>query len=232
MLKMPDELAETAKFAGYQPPDLDEDILHELAKRWTTAADYFNKSADWPKEQPGTVWDPTTSWERGKDRPLDAFVDFYENYPRKHYYTVAAQAAPVAGALNNVAGILLSHRKAAYAALDAARKDLSRGGHMFGPKYITVLGMHLYLPGLTGEDGDLVDEDFATVDALKEHLGQLNRQTQQQINAQVKIIDQADAALDRVADNAAKATAPLPDGPAHVAAGNPDSYEQWVKTGR
>lgn len=178
------------------------------------------------------MWDPNTSWERGKDRPLDAFVEFYENYPRKHYHTVATQTGPVAGALNNIAGIILSHRKAAYAALEAARKDLSRDGHMFGAKYVTVLGMHLYLPGLTGEDGDLVDEDFATIDTLKGHLGRLNQQTQQSINAQVKIIDQAGAALDRVADNAAKATAPLPDGPDYVSAGNPDSYEQWVEHGR
>jgi hypothetical protein len=232
VLKMPDELAETAKLAGYQPPGVDEEILHELATAWTTAAGDFTANADWPMKQPGTVWDSNTSWVRGKDRPLDAFVEFYENYPRKHYHTVAAQTGPVAGALNSIAGIILNHRKAAYAALEAARKNLSRDGHMFGAKYVTVLGMHLYLPGLTGEDSDLVDEDFGTVDALKDQLGRLNQQTQQSINAQVKIIDQAGAALDRVADNAAKATAPLPNGPEYVSSGIPSSYEHWVEHGR
>jgi hypothetical protein len=232
MIKMPDDLAATAHLVGYEPLTLDEDQLNALSKKWEIASAYFRNQADWPKIQPGTVWDPQTSWVRGHDRPLDAFVDFYENYPRKHWYTVAAQAPPVAGALNNIAGIVVSHKRAAYQALEAAKNDLSRGGHLFGPKYLKVLGAHLYLPGVQGAYGEDVDADFATVDALREHLRQLNHRTQASIDAQAKIIEQAGAALDRVADNAAQATSVLPDGPLTVSSGAPSTYEHWVEFGR
>jgi hypothetical protein len=232
MIKMPDDLAATAHLVGYEPLTLDEDQLNALSKKWEIASAYFRNQADWPKIQPGTVWDPQTSWVRGHDRPLDAFVDFYENYPRKHLYSVAAQAPAVAGALNNVAGIVVSHKRAAYQALDAAKNDLSRGGHLFGPKYLKVLGARLYLPGVQGAYGEDVDADFATVDALREQLRQLNERTQASIDVQVKIIEQAGAALDRVADNAAQATNVLPDGPQTVSSGAPSTYEHWVEYGR
>jgi hypothetical protein len=232
MIKMPDDLKATAHLVDYEPLTLDEDHLNALSKKWESASAYFRNQADWPKTQPGTVWDPQSSWVRGHDRPLDAFVDFYENYPRKHCYSVAAQAPPVAGALNNIAGIIVSHKHAAYQALGAAKNDLSRDGHMFGSKYLKVFGAHLYLPGVQGEYGEDVDADFATVDALREHLRQLNQQTQASIDTQVKIIEQAGAALDRVADNAAQATNVLPDGPQTVSTGAPGTYEHWVEHGR
>ena len=116
--------------------------------------------------------------------------------------------------------------------LNALSNDLSRGGHLFGPKYLKVFGAHLYLPGVQGAYGKDVDADFATVDALREHLRQLNQRTQASIDAQAKIIEQAGAALDRVAGNAAQATSVLPDGPLTVSSGAPSTYEHWVEFGR
>lgn len=171
------------------------------------------------------MWDPNTSWERGKDRPLDAFVEFYENYPRNHYYTVAAQATAVAGALNNIAGIVVSHKKAAYETLKTAKDVLSRGGHMLGGAYHTVLFFHVH-----GESESDVDTDSAAIKTAMDSLKKLNQQTQDLIDAQVKIITSATKALDGVSDNATKTTGALPGGSEYTRT-SPDDYKFWVRSG-
>jgi len=72
MIKMPDDLAATAHLVGYEPLTLDEDQLNALSKKWEIASAYFRNQADWPKTQPGTVWDPQTSWVRGHASPVAA----------------------------------------------------------------------------------------------------------------------------------------------------------------
>jgi hypothetical protein len=225
MIKMPADLAETARLADYTPLDIDEDKLHSLSKSWGSVEKVLQRQANAPIETPGTVWDPTTPWVRGNDRPLDALVEFYDNYPRNHYYSIAAQAPAVAGALNNIAGIVVNHKRAAYKALQSAKDQLSRGGHMLGGAYHKVLFFHI-----KGENASDGDADAATVVATKEFLQNLNHQTQVSIDEQAKIIALATKALDRVSDNATKTMNSLPGGSEYTAH-PPDDYDYWVSTG-
>jgi hypothetical protein len=222
MIKMPADLTETAKLVGYTPLAIDEDKLHSLSKSWGAVEKIFQQEANAPMETPGTVWDPTTSWVRGNDRPLDAFVEFYDNYPRNHYYSIAAQAPAVAGALNNIAGIVINHKRAAYKALQSAKDQLSRGGHMLGGAYHTVLFFHI--KGESESDGDA---DSATIVAAMGYLRKLNQQTQISINEQASILAQATKALDRVSDHATKTMNALPGGSAYTAV-PPFGYDDWA----
>jgi hypothetical protein len=224
MIEMPADLAKTAELVGYTPLAIDEDKLHSLSESWRTVEKVVRWQADGPMKAPGTVWDPTTSWARGHDRPLDAFVDFYENYPRNHYHSIAAQAPAVAGALNNMAGIVVSHKRAAYKALQTAYDQLSRGGHMLGGAYYKVGFIHI-----KGEDGADGDADVAAINAASEFVQKLNHQTQMSINQQANIIAQATKALDRVSDNATKTINSLPGGSAKP--GDLLDYDSWVASG-
>jgi hypothetical protein len=223
MIEMPAELAKTAELVGYTPLDIDEDKLQFLSKIWRSVENIFQRQADAPLETPGTFWDPTTQWVRGSDRALDAFVDFYENYPGHHYASIAAQAPVVAGALNNVAGIVISHKRAAYKALQAAYDQLSRRGHMLGGAYHTLLGI---IP-IKGEDGDDGDADVAAINVAMQFVRKLNSQTQASINQQANIIAQATKALDRVSDNATKTTSALTGG-SDAYTTRPDNYNLWA----
>ncbi|MGI5232710.1 hypothetical protein [Actinoallomurus sp. CA-142502] len=225
MIKMPDDLVETARLVGYTPIAINEDKLTSLAKSWGVAEKTFKNMVDQPMKAPGSVWDPTTTWERGNDRPLDAFTDFWENYPRKHFHTVAAQGPVVAGALNNIAGIIAGHKKAAYETLKSTKDVLSRGGHMLGGAYHTVLFFHV-----KGESESDVDTDSAAINAAMDSLKKLNQHTQDLIDAQVKIITAATSALDGVSDNATKTTGALPGG-SDYAKSTPDDYQYWVSSG-
>ncbi|WP_345459390.1 hypothetical protein [Actinoallomurus oryzae] len=222
---MPDDLVETARLVGYTPIAINEDKLASLAKSWGKAEGVYKAMVDTPMKASGTVWDPTTTWERGNDRPLDAFTEFYENYPRKHFHTVAAQGRAVAGALNNIAGIIANHKTAAYKTLKVAKDVLSRGGHMLGGAYHTVLFFHIH-----GESESDVETDSAAIRTAMDSLKKLNQHTQDLIDAQVKIITSATKALDRVSDNATKTTGALPGGAEYVKTA-PDGYQFWVESG-
>ncbi|WP_285583012.1 hypothetical protein [Actinoallomurus iriomotensis] len=220
---MPDDLVETARLVGYTPIAINEDKLTSLAKSWGVAEKTFKNMVDQPMKTPGSVWDPTTTWERGNDRPLDAFTDFWENYPRKHFHTVAAQGPVVAGALNNIAGIIAGHKKAAYKTLKSVKDVLSRDGHTLGDHTV----LFFFHRGISESDADT---DSAAITAAMDSLKKLNRHTQDLIDAQVKIITAATSALDGVSDNATKTTGALPGG-SDYAKSTPDDYQYWVSSG-
>lgn len=221
MASLPTDLLATAKLVEYRPLPLNADGLHKTSKLWLQMAEACLKKADDPTKKPGTVWDVNTSWQRGNDPALDAFVAFFDNYPRTQYHDAAKLSPKIAAALNNLAGIAASHHTAANKALKAARDELSKSGHMLGGSYHTVLFFHVH-----GESGSAADADSAVITKTMAYLKKLNEQTKALINLQTSVIDALIGSLQQISDNARKATATLPGGAKYVKESKYD-YDWW-----
>lgn len=203
MIKYPKDLIKTAELVGYKPMTLNEDVIGDLSKYWLRVGKIIKQETDWPKKETSTIWDPNVIWSHGHDRPLDTFVEFYDDYPIKHGHDAAAQAPTISGALNSVAAIVTTHKYAAIAALKVAKDHLSGNGHILGSQFHSILGIHLQR--YTSHD----QEDRQTINTVSNYLSRLNNQTTSDIDTQVKIISKASATFDSIIGNIAATVASL-----------------------
>ena len=232
MIELPDDLIDTAKLVApdYTFPVLNEDGLHLHSKSWLASQDVAKGMVDIPMKQPGTIWDASMPWVRGHDRPLDAFVEFWENQPRAHHYRLATEAVAVAGALNNIAGVIGNHKRAAIKILKAAKDDLSRDYHLLGARHV-YFGYHTGHQTLGNETSERRQEDLKTIADTKAALQKLDKTTRDDIDRQVVIIDKAAIAVGHVSEAAWKIVDGLPGKKPWMKYGGPKSYEDWVTFG-
>ena len=195
MIEYPKDLAGTMELVGYKPLTLNEDVIADLSKYWLRAGTIISGETDRPKKDPDAIW--KASWSRGHDRPLDAFVEFYDSYPLKHGHDAAAQAPKISSALNGVAAIVTAHKHTAITALQTTKKYLSGNGHILGPTFHSFLGVHLQR--YTSHD----QEDRKTISTASDYLAALNNETTSEIDTQTKIINMASANFDGILRNIA-----------------------------
>jgi hypothetical protein len=212
-IKFPDDLTQVAKLLQYTTwPHLDEDLIHTHAKEWLGSANDFKRIVDYPAAaQADTIFDPNSDWSRGHDMPLDTFMDFWRNNPEANYHAAAAQAPAIAGALNNVAGIVVSHKVAAINALQNAKDTLSQQYHLLGDSensFFGFFGTH-GTETLATESADRRKQDETTITVTSGYLQKLTGDTQQALDNQLKIIDKARDAFDGISSSVTKLSGDL-----------------------
>jgi hypothetical protein len=249
MIELPSELQDTVRLVyattrdqRVQWPDIDEDQMAVHSASWSDAAKTLTGTVETPMAAKGTIWIPTTPWQAGDDQPLDAFVNFWMNFPYMHYKLAAKQASAVSGALNNAAGVIKSYKVAYIGYVQTAQSELVQDWHALG-------STHWYSPFSTevsipnggwsaaygetlqqiapNEAGGRLAQDQTAIGTCKQNLQNLSDSTHQKLAVHAKIIDQATTVLSGIAKNAQQAVAVLPDqsylNPAPTEGGSPPS---------
>lgn len=234
MIELPSELQDTVRLLystslnqSVQWPDIDEDQIGVHSASWSDAAKTLTATVENPMKSPGTIWIPTTPWEVGSDRPLDAFVNFWMHYPYAHHKLAAKQAIAVAGALNSAAGIIKSYKMSYIKIVQAANSELTQTYHIFGasdtflffhsgreavPSFAGSLDIGETLQQVApGETADRIQQDQAAVNSCITQLVKLSNTVHQDLAVQGKVIDQATTAMTGMQLNAGQAVAVLPD---------------------
>ena len=113
-------------------PSIDEEQMGVYAQSWLDAAKTLTATVDDPMTTSGTIWNSTISWERGDDKALDAFLNFWTEYPHAHYHSAASQATAVAWALVSSAKIIVHYKHAYQGFVRAAKDELTQDYHALG----------------------------------------------------------------------------------------------------
>jgi hypothetical protein len=237
MIDLPSDLVTTVRIlvvmsdqdqASCAWPAIDEDQIGVHARSWSDAATTLTSTVQDPMTVRGTIWLPTTPWAAGNDKPLDAFINFWMQYPYAHYSLAAKQATATSGALNNIAGIIKSYKISFIKIVQATKNELSRTYHALGASHTVGFfhtGGEANLPygAMSLENGDnfstiapnesagRASEDQAAINSCVSQLVKLATTVRQDIALQVRTIDLANGAMDSIKKNAAQAGAALPD---------------------